>query len=163
MDKRVKHPSETRIEAARLFDAGFGFNAVAKALGIPGGTGRAWLDKHKQGLLLGLDAMSSNKAYSTDLKVAAVERFLSGVPKPDVLVEFGISNRSLFNKWVARYRASGPDGLVAQTRGPKPKSTVKASVSDAEKIRLLEMEVEVLKKYNALLAEEDLKLRTKRR
>lgn len=54
MDGRIRHQTETRIEAARLFDAGFGYTAVATHLRLPAGTLRDWQDAHRQGRLLDL-------------------------------------------------------------------------------------------------------------
>jgi hypothetical protein len=35
MDKRVKYYKEMRTNAARLFDAGFGYKRAGRSLGIP--------------------------------------------------------------------------------------------------------------------------------
>lgn len=162
MDKREKYSSETRIEAARLFDAGFGLNSVATHLGITQGIARDWADSHRQGRLLGLVVMG-NRNYTQQEKVAAVELFLSGVSKPDVLEQFQISTRSLFTKWVALYREFGPDGLKAKPRG-RPKQVVEGvAETDAQRIYRLELEVAVLKKSIALLAAEDLAHETRRK
>ncbi|MEG0363522.1 MAG: helix-turn-helix domain-containing protein, partial [Aurantimicrobium sp.] len=104
MDLRVKHSFETRIEVARLFDAGFGFHAVATQLGLKRESVRNWHDQYMQGRLLD-SAVMGNKKYSPQLKIAAVEKFLAGTPKQDVLVEFEISTRAVFDKWVVLYRS----------------------------------------------------------
>jgi transposase len=155
MDGRRKHKTETRIEAARLFDAGFGHSAVASLLKIPKGTSRQWFDSHRNARLLGLGFVSGNKHYSFELKLAAVEKFIAGSTKAEVLFEFDISTRALFNKWLASYRLHGVDGLKSKARG-RPKRTFDPMLeSDAEKIWRLEMEIEVLKKLIALTSQEE--------
>lgn len=163
MDGRIKHRIETRIEAARLFDAGFGYTAIATYLRVPGGTVRDWQDSHRQGRLLDFAVMAEIKEYSSQVKLAAVERFLAGVSKSEVIVEFGISNRSLLNKWLAIYRRQGAQGLVAKAKG-RPKRSVDLSPETLEqKVYRLEMENAVLKKFHALMAKEEAVLKAKRR
>ncbi len=162
MDKREKYSSETRIEAARLFDAGFGLNSVATHLGLAQGTARDWADAHRQGRLLGL-AVMGNRNYSQREKVAAVELFLSGVSKADVLDQFQITHRSLLTKWVALYREFGPDGLKAKSRGRPRKVAESKAETDTQRIYRLELENAVLKKSIALLAAEDLAHKTRRK
>jgi len=155
MDGRRKHKTETRIEAARLFDAGFGHSAVASRLRIPEGTSRQWFDSHRNARLLGLGSVSGNKHYSFELKLAAVEKFIAGSTKAEVLFEFDISTRALFNKWVASYRLHGVEGLRPKARGRKIRNSDPSLESDAEKIWRLEMEIEVLKKLIALTSQEE--------
>lgn len=162
MDKREKYSSETRIEAARLFDAGFGLKSVTTHLGLAQGTARDWVDAHRQGRLFGL-AVMGNRKYSVQEKVAAVEMFLSGFSKAQVLEKFQISQRSLFTKWVAVYREFGPAGLADKPRGRPRKISGHTPETDAQRIYRLELKIAVLKKSIALLAEEDLALKTKRK
>lgn len=161
MDGRIKHRIETRIEAARLFDAGFGFSVIATHLRLPVSTSRNWQDVHRQGRLLDFVVMAENKHYSLETKLTAIEKFLNGTPKSQILFEFEISTRALFNKWVATYRKDGPEGLVAKTKGRKP--SVVGSQSLEQKIYLLEMESALLKKYHALMAKEQLAQPSKRK
>jgi transposase len=163
MDNRVKHEIKTRIEAARLFDAGFGYSQVGTFLILPSGTMRNWQDLHRQGRLIGLVSMGVNKNYSAKVKLAAVEKFLAGTSKADVMDEFGISTRAVFNKWVAAYRLLGAQGLASKPRGRPKRDLSGKPETDAEKIFRLEMEVAVLKKYNALVAAEEVLLLAKQK
>lgn len=163
MDNRVKHQIETRIEAARLFDAGFGYTQVSTYLKLSLGTMRDWQDLNRQGRLVGLVSMGVNKNYSEKVKLAAVEKFLAGTSKVVVMAEFGISTRSIFNKWVAAYRLLGAEGLASKPRGRPKRDLSGKPETDAEKIFRLEMEVEVLKKYNALVAAEEALLLAKQK
>ena len=162
MDGRIKHRIETRIEAARLFDAGFGYSVIATHLRLPVSTSRNWQDIHRQGRLLDFVVMGENKDYSPEMKLAAIEKFLAGTTKAEVIDEFGISTRSLFNKWLAIYRSEGAQGLAKKPKG-RPKRSVDQSQETLEqKVYRLEMENAVLKKFHALMAKEEAALKAKR-
>jgi len=152
MDGRINYFEETRIEAARLFSQGLGYRLVAKQLGLPLGTARIWHDTFLQGRLLHSDAVRVNKIYPQQLKLDAVEKFLAGTPKSQILLEFGISTRSIFDKWVSIYRKDGPEGLIAKRKGRKP--LVRGQESLQAKVHRLEMENALLKKYQALVEQD---------
>ena len=158
-----RHSTKLRIEAQKLFDAGFSYEVVSKQLGISKYTVRSWHDHHNQGRLIGLGPMKSHKHFSQEQKLDAVNLFLSGASKTEVMGRFGISSRSLLSNWVALYREHGPEGLAPKPKGRPTKNKAEVQETDAERIKRLEMEVAVLKKYNALLAEEDYAQRTRRK
>lgn len=162
MGGRIKHRIETRIEAARLFDAGFGYSVIATHLRLPVSTSRNWQDIHRQGRLLDFVVKAENKDYSPEMKLAAIEKFLAGTTKAEVIDEFGISTRSLFNKWLATYRSEGAQSLAKKPKG-RPKRSVDQSPETLEqKVYRLEMENAVLKKFHALMAKEEAALKAKR-
>ena len=140
------------MEASRQFALGYGYFVVAKYLGLPRGTARTWQDAYHQGHLLHSGDVRENRIYSQQLKVAAVEKFLAGTPKTDIVLEFGISARSLFDRWVAIYRKEGPGGLAPKPKGRKPQ--VVGTESLEAKVYRLEMENALLKKFQALMAKE---------
>lgn len=152
MDGRFSYSEETRIEVARLFALGHGARAVATYLGLSHTTMRQWQDAYRQGHLLNSGSVREIKIYPQQLKVAAVEKFLAGTSKTDIVLEFGISARSLFDKWVAAYRKDGPSGLAPKPKGRKP--SVVGTESLEAKVYRLEMENALLKKFQALVAEE---------
>lgn len=160
MDGRVGYSEEIRIQATGLFASGYGARAVATFLTVPYNTVRTWEDSHRLGQLLDFSAVRENKSYPYELKVAAVEKFLNGTPKSQILFEFEISTRALFNKWVAIYRKDGALGLAAKTRGRKP--SVAGQETLEQKVYRLEMENAVLKKFHALMAKEEAALKAKR-
>lgn len=161
MDGRIGYSEEIRIQAAELFASGYGARTVARYLVMPLSTICTWLDSYRQDCLLNSGAVRENKIYPQHLKVAAVEKFLAGTPKSQILLEYEISTRALFNKWVATYRKEGPEGLVAKTKGPKP--SVVGTESLEQKIYRLEMENALLKKFQALMAKEQQARPSKRR
>lgn len=155
MDRRFGFSLETRIEAARLFDAGFSYTYASAELSMSKYTLRHWHDQYLQGRLLDCDTMVTKK-YSSDMKIAAVEKFLAGSSKTEVVVEFQISNRSVLNKWVKIYQECGPDGLVAKRVGrPRTDSVGESLEEENDRLR---MENEILKKWVALAQQEDRRL-----
>jgi transposase len=161
MDGRINYSEEIRIEAARQFALGYGYHLVAKYLGLPLGTARKWQDAYRQGRLLHSGFVRENKFYPEQLKLAAVEKFLAGTPKTEIILEFGISTRAVFDKWVAAYRKDGPAGLAARPKGRRP--SVVGIESLEAKVYRLEMENALLKKFQALMAKEEAAQPSKRR
>ena len=161
MDGRFSYSEETRIEVARLFTLGHGARAVATYLGLSHSTMRRWQDSYRQDNLLNSGFVRANKVYSGQLKVAAVKKFLAGTSKTEIILEFGISTRSIFDKWVSIYRKDGPAGLIAKRRGRKP--LVIGEESLEQKVYRLEMENALLKKFQALVAKEKAAQPSKRR
>ena len=161
MEGRFNHSEETRLEVARLFALGHGARAVATYLGMSHTTMRQWQDAYRQGNLLNSGFVRENKSYSQQLKVAAVEKFLAGTPKTEIILEFGISARSLFDKWVAAYRTDGPAGLAPRPKGRKPLIVGQESLE--AKVYRLEMENALLKKFQALVAKEEAAQPSKRK
>lgn len=153
MDGRINYFEETRSEAAKQFAQGFGYHVVARLLSLPVGTARIWHDSYLQGRLLHSDAVRENKIYPQDLKLAAVEKFLAGTSKAEIILEFGITTRAIFNRWVSAYRKDGPAGLVAKPRGRKPLVVGKESLE--AKVHRLEMENALLKKFHALMTQQN--------
>lgn len=96
----------------------------------------------------------NNKIYSTELKLAAVEKFLAGANKNDVLEEFAISSRSLFNKWIVIYRDQGASALAPKVKGRPAKNRIPKEETLEEKVYRLEMENALLKKFHALMEQE---------
>ena len=155
MNGKVIHSIETRIEAAKLFDAGFGYKAVAAHLGLNLDSVRHWQDRYLQGRLLDSTVMGK-KFYPPELKVAAVEKFLAGASKTDVLAEFEISNRGMLTKWVSAYREGGPSVFYEKAKA-RPRKDSRPETLE-ERLAFLEMDNEILKKWVALAQEEDRRL-----
>lgn len=149
MDGRFNFSEETRMEVARLFALGHGARAVATYLGLSHSTMRRWQDDYRQGHLLNSGVVREIRKYPQQLKQAAVEKFLAGTPKAQIILEFGISTRAVFDKWVAAYRKDGPPGLAPRPKGRKP--SVAGTETLEQKVYRLEMENALLKKFQALM------------
>lgn len=154
MGQQSPHSSDIRRQAAELFSTGFGYKSVASKLRISVTTSRVWRDKHAAGTLLGLGVMGNN-TYPVELKVDAVEAFLAGLSTTEVVARFNISNRSIFNKWVAIYRVDGPAGLQPKPKGRRAKVVTIGPETLEEEVLRLRLEVAVLKKQEALMIEGD--------
>jgi transposase len=89
------------------------------------------------------------KTYSFELKKKAVEMRLQGIPKAKVAEELGIQDISRLKVWMRKYRKEGFSGLVDR-RGRR-----KEYKEDLERrLKWLEMENEVLKKWFEILTRE---------
>lgn len=161
MGGRVGYSEEVRVAAAGQFALGHGASAVATYLGLSHGTMRRWQDAYRQGRLLNSGVVRENRIYSQQVKQAAVEKFLAGTPKSEIIFEFGISTRTVFDRWVAAYRKDGPSGLVPKPKGRKPSVVGKESLE--QKVYRLEMENALLKKFQALMAEDQAAQLSKRK
>lgn len=102
--------------------------------------------------------------YSTAFKLHAVKRYSEGLPPSQIFEEAGLGSPLLskniadwcLKRWRKVYAAKGEVGLFEEARGKKsgigkgrPKTK---GVSDADKIKRLEIEVAYLKAKNAFLA-----------
>ena len=88
------------------------------------------------------------KTYSFELKKKAVEMRLQGIPKAKVAEELGIQDISRLKVWMRKYRKEGFSGLVDR-RGRRKE------YKDLERrLKWLEMENEVLKKWFEILTRE---------
>jgi transposase len=89
------------------------------------------------------------KTYRFELKKKAVEMRLQGIPKAKVAEELGIQDISRLKVWMRKYRKEGFSGLVDR-RGRR-----KEYKEDLERrLKWLEMENEVLKKWFEILTRE---------
>lgn len=145
-DRRVIHSFEVRLKALELIQKGHGEKSIGSLLGISKNTARDFIIQYRQGRLLGLRAMGEkNKVYSFETKLAAVKEVLSGASTGSVTVEFEITNRSMLNKWIKKYREGGPDALKSSVKGrPRGDGSVRQETQE-EKIARLEFEIEALK------------------
>lgn len=145
---------ETRKEAIRLFELGYGYKAVGAELGCPSATVMKWLYTFrvggKEALLVG-----DNRAYSQELKIAAVRDFLEqGLSKPEIMKKYGIRSLSPLEKWIHVYREGGPDALAPKPRGRRRRQALPVFQSREEelvaRIQELELELAIQKRINAL-------------
>lgn len=88
--------------------------------------------------------IADTRYYSAEFKLKVVKRhYEDAVPIMDLVRETGIQHR-MIKGWLSAYAKNGYDGLTAKKRG-RPKKT--EPKSDAERIRQLEMENEVLRSF----------------
>src|SRR5690554_2395636 len=97
--------------------------------------------------------MSKNKIYSKDIKLKAVEMKLSGVPIREIMEQLDIKSESQIYTWYYWHR----DGEFHRFEQPIGKQYTFGHgpispeiTSNEERIKQLEMQVEILKKYRDL-------------
>lgn len=92
----------------------------------------------------GKNGISTTRYYTEEYKLSVVKRhYEDGATIVDLVQETGIQYR-MIKEWLSRYAKEGYVGLTTRKRG-KPK-TVEPK-TDAERIRQLEMENEVLRSF----------------
>lgn len=149
----MKYGMDVRAEAARYFELGFSEGAVGGAPGIPPETVKRWLYAYRA---LGKEALfvTERRSYSRGLKVEAAKAVIEGkMTKPEAMQAFGLKSKTQIDAWCRLRREGGPDALLPKPNG-RPKKTGPAFSSREEeleaRVRELELENEILKRFNAL-------------
>lgn len=92
----------------------------------------------------GRKGIAATKYYSEEFKLSVVKRhYEEGRTIAELVKETGIQHR-MIKEWLSRYAKEGYAGLTTRKRG-RPKAV--EPKTDAERIRQLEMENEVLRSF----------------
>lgn len=92
----------------------------------------------------GKKGLAVTRYYSEEYKLSVVRRhYEDGATIMELVKETGIQNR-MIKEWLSRYAKEGCAGLTTRKRGRPKRLEPK---SDAERIRQLEMENEVLRSF----------------
>jgi len=142
-----------KAQVPALVDSGYGYRTIARKLGVPVQSAKGWVHRYRRMGVLGLFPVSTHTPYSFETKLAAVQAFLAGTVKEEIMVTFAIRSRGQLDSWTKAYAIGGEDGLRPKRRGRPPTPVVE---TDARKIRRLEMENAALKKASALALAERL-------
>lgn len=87
------------------------------------------------------------KHYSKELKWEAVKLHCEeGMTTEEVLKKYGIKSRRRFLIWCSEYREGGYEHIGHKIKG-RPRKTEKKGSNPEERIKELEMEVELLKAF----------------
>jgi transposase len=147
------HVTTTRRAAVELLEQGHGAWAIAKQLKVPRNTVVRWVGHYRRQGDEGLEPAAMKQKYSTETKVAAVEAFLRGAVKTQVMKDFELRSDTSLERWVRIYRKDGPEGLRPKPVGrPRKQPAPTAEETLEEKVQRLEMENAALKKLQALAA-----------
>lgn len=144
---------DERERAADLFDQGFSYTVVTERIGVPMKTVREWLYTYRA---LGREALfvTKHRTYSHDLKVEAAKAVIEGrMTKPEAMELYGIKGKTQIDTWCRLYREGGPDALLPKPKGRPTKEEPAFSSREEEleaRVRELELENEILKRFNAL-------------
>jgi len=156
MHGRSSLSEEQREAAVALFEIGWGSRAVATRLGV----GRKpILRLHDRWRVRGDTALVTkpgNRVYSFELKLNAVQRYISGETRVALAKELELSSPHLIAVWAMQYRAQGEEGLRPKPKGRPRKNPDAPPQQEPELQRLrrenerLRAEVAFLGKVNAL-------------
>lgn len=155
MPPRGLHEIQTRRAAVELLEQGHGAWAIATQLKVPRNTVVKWIGHYRRQGDEGLEpAAMKIAAHPTETKIAAVEAFLGGTVKPQVMKDFQIRSHASLDRWVRAYRKDGPEGLLPRKPTGRPPKQAAPAVEETleEKVQRLEMENAALKKLQALAA-----------
>lgn len=152
----LRHGADVKAEAVRYFEMGFGDKAVGRLLGIYHTTVKRWLYTYRA---LGKEALfvTRRRTYSHDLKVEAAKAVVEGrMTKLEAMGAYGLRPKTQIDTWCRLYRQGGPDALLPKPKG-RPRRAGPAFSSREEeleaRVRELELENEILKRFNALAEE----------
>lgn len=90
-----------------------------------------------------------NKSYNSELKREAITRVTNGESYLSVAKDLGVVDPDYIYKWIDRFKIEGEISLYDKRK----LKTSKRNTAD-EKIKLLEAECEILKKYIEILNRE---------
>lgn len=111
---------------------------------------------------------ASSVSYSKAFKVLAVRQYAEGMPATKIFREAGFNpdiftgrfTRDCLGRWLRKFKSTGESGLLVDARGSarggRPKTK---NLTDADRIKRLEIEVAYLKAENDFLV----KLRAQRK
>ena len=107
MGGKPKIPSEIKVEYAEKIIAGKAtVKGTARELGLHPKSVQEWMAKYKAEGPSGLIHKHSNKHYSAELKLAAVQDYLEGKGSQLALcAKYGISSPIILTRWVNAYNA----------------------------------------------------------
>jgi transposase len=132
MFKSSSLSEEQREAAVALFEIGWGSRAVATRLGV----GRkAVLRLHDRWRVRGNTAL--------ELKLNAVQRYISGETRVALAKELELSSPHLIAVWAGQYRAEGEEGLRPKPKG-RPRKNTGASPQQEPELQRLRRENECL-------------------
>lgn len=93
-----------------------------------------------------MSTQKKNNSYTFDLKLNAVTRVQAGESVKIVAKQLGVVDPDYIYVWIDRYETYGDVGLKRKKRN--------SLMNDKDKIKELEMENEILKKYLQILRKE---------
>lgn len=152
----LKYGMDVRAKAVRYFEMGFADKIVGRLLEIPHDTVKRWLYAYRA---LGKEALfvTKHKTYPHDLKVEAAKAVIEGgMSKSEAMKAYGLKSKTQIDTWCRLYREGGADALLPKPKGRPRKAEAFFSSREEEleaRVRELELENEILKRFNALAEE----------
>ena len=172
----MKLKDEDLKKIARLVDEGYSYINIANMINYPTSAMQRIVRRYK---IHGLEGIlhSKSKFFTIEEKIAIINRYYAGESKSSLAIELNVS-MSVVQQWIKKYEKLGYNGLIDNRGRPgvskmgRPRknqektSTTEAMapVTDAEREELnrlrkenyrLQMEVDCLKKLQALVQERE--------
>ncbi|WP_200950763.1 helix-turn-helix domain-containing protein [Arthrobacter sp. Soil762] len=91
-----------------------------------------------------------NRVYSFEIKLNAVQRYISGENRIALAKEFELSSPHLITVWAGHYRAQGEEGLRPKPKG-RPRTKPEAPAQPEPELQRLRRENERLRAEVAFL------------
>lgn len=124
MGRKSKVDYESKIKAVQAYLEGISsVKSLAKQLNVAESRIKEWVRSYK---ILGTESLmpcSRNNVYSAELKILAVEEYLSGNGSPeDVRLKYGLKSRTQLKNWIKKYNGhmelkSSNSGGTPMTKG----------------------------------------------
>lgn len=167
-----KYSDEFKIKAVQMVLDGNAVKYVCRMLAIPDSRPlRDWLAHYNHGGFNQL--LHKNRSYSPDFKQKVLEhRWQHGLSLKEMATLFAIPNNSTIRQWGKQYLAYGKSGLPPKKGRPSMKYKPKKRKQKPEPTYLEQLEAEsafleienaFLKKYNALIQQEEEERRKRQR
>ncbi|SIT90688.1 helix-turn-helix domain-containing protein [Edaphobacillus lindanitolerans] len=118
---------EEKLKAVLAYENGESSSAqLAVQYGISLDTVKAWISQYQEFGIPGLEPSAGWKSYPEELKLEAINDYqIAGLSQRQIVIKYGISDRSVFRQWLKKYNGHGevPKGRkerrVPMTRGRK--------------------------------------------
>lgn len=174
-----KYSLEFKLKIIKAYKNGNlgGVKQISKIFNVPKSTIEGLIFKYNNFGINGLDKKKTNNNYTSNFKLSVIQyKRVNQLSYLETAKVFNIHNPAMIYTWEKKYNEKGIDGLkLKQGRRPKMKlkknkSNKKLNESEREELirlrkekRLLELELIYEKKLQALLMEEETKVRKKQK
>jgi transposase len=107
MSKRSKYNAEEKLEILMQYhESTLSISEICQTYGINRKTLSGWRYNYETYGKDGLEESKTWKIYSKDLKLAAIENYLSGnYSQGDIVKIYELSGKSIFRRWIKQYNS----------------------------------------------------------
>ena len=104
---KKKFTTEEKLQAVELhIRDGMGYGGISDKYGVPTATLRLWIRNYQTFGVEGLMRREGNQSYSQELKLCAVEEYLSGAgSQADICKKYKIYSRTQLRNWIKVYNS----------------------------------------------------------
>lgn len=153
---------EDKLKIIEMYKQGIGPKEIAVQYNVARSTIQDITKTYREHGLEGLKTKRRNRKYTPEFKLKIINRVINGDSMSSLGIEYQI-NKGVIYSWYRKYKDLGYNGLKQDLRGahmkkkPKPTTPAKPITKEDEIKRLeeenkkLKMEIDLLKKLNALV------------